>query len=370
MERDLAKDIKVGSFVAVVLALGGLAVYLLGGSSELFQDRYTLHASFSDVAGLRTGAVVRLAGIDIGEVKGISFSEDIGVKHIFVDMEILREYSERIRGDSEARIETEGMLGDKYISLSVGSVERTNEDGERETLPPLEDGDWIATHESMGLLEYQAIATDVLGNVQSITEKLNLSLGGTEDAEAASLARIAQQIEGLLRDAQEGRGLLYTLIYDEALAASIDRSTRNLELASASFADMARAIQTGDGLANELIYGQDGAALAADLRELSSTLSALVRDIEDEEGLINALVYDDQLTADVKGAAASLAAVAAALEDGEGTAGMLARDPELYEDLRSLVGGAQRNKLLRSYVRATVARAEAEDGSSWTEDGQ
>ena len=99
MERDLAQDIKVGVFVVIVLALGGLAMYLLGGSSELFKDRYTLHGSFSDVAGLRTGAVVRLGGIDIGEVKGISFSEDIGVKRIFVNMEIMTEYSERIRGD-------------------------------------------------------------------------------------------------------------------------------------------------------------------------------------------------------------------------------------------------------------------------------
>jgi len=367
MERDIAKDIKVGLFVAVVLALGGLAVWLLGGSSEMFKDRYTLHASFSDVAGLRTGAVVRLAGIDIGEVKGISFSEDIGVKRIFVDMEIMSEYSDRIREDSEARIETEGMLGDRYISVSVGSLERVNDKGEREVLPPLKPEAWLEVHESPGLMEYQAKATDVLDNIMGISEKINLSMGDPEDAEAASIARIAQEIEQLLRDAQEGRGLLHALIYDEALSQSINRSMRNLEGASASFANMASAIQTGDGLAHELIYGDEGAALADDLGELSQALSALVNDIESEDGLLNAMVYDEQLTNDLKNTAQSLASVAASLDSGEGTAGMLAKDPELYEDLRALVNGAQRNKLLRSYVRATVAKGEAQDASSWSE---
>jgi phospholipid/cholesterol/gamma-HCH transport system substrate-binding protein len=367
MERDLARDIKVGVFVVGVLALGGLGAYLLGGSSELFKERYTLHASFSDVAGLRTGAVVRLAGIDVGEVKGISFSEDPGVKRIFVSMEVNSEYSERIRSDSEARIETEGMLGDKYISISVGSLERSSEGGERELLQPLQDDDWIQVTETPGLLEYQGKATEVLDNVKDITEKINLSMGNSEDAEAASIARIAQQVEQLLTDAQEGRGLIYALVYDEQMSASINRTIANLETASGAFSHMAYEIQTGDGLAHELIYGDEGEALAKDLGDLSRALSALVKDIEGEDGLLNALVYDETLTSDLKSTAESLRIVAEAMENGEGTAGMLARDPELYEDLRALVGGAQRNKLLRSYVRATVARGEEKDASSWEE---
>jgi len=44
---------------------------------------------------------------------------------------------------------------------------------------------------------------------------------------------------------------------------------------------------------------------------------------------------------------------------------LLANDPELYEDMRALLGGAQRNKLLKSYIRRTIEKAEVEDASAW-----
>ena len=55
-----------------------------------------------------------------------------------------------------------------------------------------------------------------------------------------------------------------------------------------------------------------------------------------------------------------------ALQNGDGTAALLMRDPALYEDLRSLVGGAQRNKLLRSYIRMTVEQNEIEEATPFT----
>ena len=56
----------------------------------------------------------------------------------------------------------------------------------------------------------------------------------------------------------------------------------------------------------------------------------------------------------------------AALENGGGTLGLLAHDPALYEDLRALVGGAQRNKLLRSYIRRTIEEGERTNADGWT----
>ena len=45
--------------------------------------------------------------------------------------------------------------------------------------------------------------------------------------------------------------------------------------------------------------------------------------------------------------------------------GLLVRDPQLYEDLRVLLGGAQRNALLRAYIRATVEKGRQENGGAW-----
>ena len=69
---------------------------------------------------------------------------------------------------------------------------------------------------------------------------------------------------------------------------------------------------------------------------------------------------------ELEGAAVSLRGITDAVNNGEGTAGLLVRDPQLYEDLRVLLGGAQRNALLRAYIRATVERGRGEGGGTWT----
>jgi len=370
MERNLAQDVKVGVFVVAVLALGALALWLLGGQGELFKERYTLHASFADVAGLRQGAGVRLAGIDVGEVSRISFHEDLAEQRIPIEMTLKAEFAPRIRADSEARIETEGMLGDKFIAITVGSLERENEAGELEPVAALADGDEIAVVETPGLLEYQAQATEVLDDVHDIARKVNLALGGAEDAERASLTRIATQVEALLDDVENGDGLLHGLIYDDQLARTTSRTIQNLESASGSFAHMMGEVRAGDGFAHELVYGSEGAELARQLGDLARALDALVDDIEKEGGVLHALIYDPEragMVEDLHASVTSLRAVTDAVENGEGTLGLLAQDPALYEDLRALVGGAQRNKLLRTYVRQTIAKGEEQDAGPWAE---
>ena len=125
----------------------------------------------------------------------------------------------------------------------------------------------------------------------------------------------------------------------------------------------------GDGLANELIYGDEGASLAQQLGRLASALSQLTDDIKNEDSLVHAMLYDQenaQILDDLSATVVSLRRTTEALENGDGTLGMLANDPSLYEDLRALVGGAQRNKLLRSYIRRTVEQGERVNAGAWT----
>ena len=113
MERDFGRDLRVGLFLVMSVVLLSVFIFMLGGQDGMFKERYTLHSEFTETSGLRDGAVVRLAGIDVGQVALISFPADPSVKAIQVEMAILTEYRERIRSDSVGTIETEGMLGDK-----------------------------------------------------------------------------------------------------------------------------------------------------------------------------------------------------------------------------------------------------------------
>lgn len=358
MGRTTRQDIKVGVFVFGLLIALAATMWVLGGSTDMLKDRYTLNASFSDVGGLQEGAVVRLAGWNVGEVSAIRFSDDLNVKEMFVEMKVMNEYGPRIRKDSEARIETQGVLGDKYVSVTMGSPD----------VPQLDNGAWIETRDPLNIVEYQKKATDLLASTENISRKVDSLLGSDQEASQASLARSFSHLEGVLAAAEHGDGLLHSLVYDEALARKVRTTVANLDAASADLASMTAEIKGGDGLANQLIYGEDGAALATELKDLASALDSLTRDIKNDDSLVHSLIYDPSKAAlldDLAATAKALRSASEAVANGEGTAGMLANDPALYEDLRALVGGAQRNKLLRAYIRATVEKGEEDNATPW-----
>jgi phospholipid/cholesterol/gamma-HCH transport system substrate-binding protein len=350
---------KVGLFVTIIMAMAAGTIFVLGGSSDLFETRYTLNASWGDVGGLKEGAVVRLAGWDVGEVSSIQFSDDLGVKEIFVELTVMTRYQERIRKDSEARIDTVGLLGDKYVAITMGDP----------STPVLEGGAWIATRAPLDLVGYTKTATEILESGQSISRKVDLMLGSDQDAAQASLANSFQHIEEMLSAAKTGDGMLNALVYDPVLATRTRNIVGNLEVMSSNLRNVTEELQHGDGIANELVYGDDGAALAHELRSLATTLNQLSQDLKSEESLVHSLLYDPekkQMIDDLAVTAQRLRETSEAISQGDGTIGMLARDPALYEDMRALVGGAQRNKLLRAYIRRTVEKGEETDATPWT----
>ena len=124
---------------------------------------------------------------------------------------------------------------------------------------------------------------------------------------------------------------------------------------------------------HELIYGQEGARLASDLRGVSKAMTALLSHIENEESMLNSLIYDPeskQIVTNIKEASGQLVRISNELENGAGSAALFLRDPVLYEEIRTLVGGAQRNKLLRAYIRKAIEEAETQSADSFDTEEQ
>jgi ABC-type transporter Mla subunit MlaD len=119
--RERALRFRVGVFVIVALAAFVAVIYVLGARARLFEARYTIHADFTEVGGLREGATVRLAGVQIGRVTDVHLPSEPGGK-VRVDLTIGRQFADRIRKDSVARIETQGLLGDRIVEISVGTA--------------------------------------------------------------------------------------------------------------------------------------------------------------------------------------------------------------------------------------------------------
>lgn len=111
-------EAKVGAFVLVGLILGLLAILVLGGKQSFFVPINHYISHFSKVDGLVSGAKVTLGGLQIGTVTGVELDKD--TRSILISYSVERKYAEWIRQDSSIEIVTQGVLGDKYLSVVAG----------------------------------------------------------------------------------------------------------------------------------------------------------------------------------------------------------------------------------------------------------
>ena len=114
-------QLRIGAFVLAALLVFLAIIYLLGAQARYFERKDTLLAEFTEVGGLIEGAAVRLAGVQIGRVTDVVLPGEPGGK-VRVTLTIARRFMGRIRRDSEARIVTQGLLGDKLVEITLGSA--------------------------------------------------------------------------------------------------------------------------------------------------------------------------------------------------------------------------------------------------------
>lgn len=112
-------QIGVGLFILIGLACIGYLALRLGNLSMLGHNRYDVVARFTSASGLRAGAYVEAGGVDVGTVKTIRFDPKTyeAVVTLSVDKDV------RISDDATASIQTNGLIGDKFIKISPGGSE-------------------------------------------------------------------------------------------------------------------------------------------------------------------------------------------------------------------------------------------------------
>jgi len=122
-------EISVGAFMlAGILALCFLAIQVSGLSiHNADRDTYKLYAHFTNASGLAQRAKVSVAGVEVGRVTAIELDpRDTRAK---VEMSIQKKVN-FLTADSIASIQTAGILGEKYISISVGGDPEVLADGQ------------------------------------------------------------------------------------------------------------------------------------------------------------------------------------------------------------------------------------------------
>jgi phospholipid/cholesterol/gamma-HCH transport system substrate-binding protein len=312
MDERRRLSLIVGAFLIAALGLGAFALLSLGSSAGFLQPRYRLVTYFEDVQGLVAGAPVRLAGKDVGQVEFVTFSTlDDQRPPVRVVLQLDSGVQDRIRSDSVASIGTIGLLGDKYVSVAMGTS-----DGR-----VLDEGEELASVSPIDLSMAVVRGTEAIDNVATLAENLNVvvgsfheAMGGRRLADASGAAvKAATDLADVVREVREGSGLLHSLIYDSYEGGEVESVSRAL-----------------------------------------ARLDAILAEIEGGQGLLHQLVYtpasEQQLLIEAERASARLASALEKVDDGDGTLGLLVNDPTLYYDLKALAGGARRSWVLRALV--------------------
>jgi len=109
-------ELGVGIFVLIGIACVGYLTIRLGKMELLGNEHYYLNARFNSVSGLKAGASIEIAGVQVGQVDSISL--DIKDNVALVRMKIRKDVE--LTDDTIASVKTSGLIGDKYLKLSPG----------------------------------------------------------------------------------------------------------------------------------------------------------------------------------------------------------------------------------------------------------
>ncbi len=141
--KKYAIETTVGIFVVIgLLCIAYMAVRL--GHLSLGEDTYSLYARFSSVSGLRNGSTVDMFGIKIGWVDRIILDQ----KNDQASVRLAIRKDVKVFGDAIASIKTEGLIGDRYVSLDPGGADNQLKPGDTiiETQSPVDVMDLIGKY--------------------------------------------------------------------------------------------------------------------------------------------------------------------------------------------------------------------------------
>lgn len=317
--RSLAwAELKIGLVSLFAVAIATFMIFLLTGEGGFPWDRYSVKTVFPNIAGLKPGAPVRVAGFEVGAVSDAVFVGD----RVEVIMEISKDHQSRITTESVASLGSVSVLGESAVDITAASGGT-----------PVPEWGYVRTGKAVGsLTEVATQATAGIEELTAIMQDIRAGRGTvgqlfTNDSLYRELNGLVGAAEQVASSIQRGSGTLGRLINNPAAAQSLEASLQNLEGVMAK-------IRAGEGSIGRLLNDD---AMAKSLASTTANIDAMTGRISRGEGTMGKLVNDQELYNRLNSMTDRLDRLVGALNQGEGTAGQLLRDRQLYDNMNSVV---------------------------------
>jgi phospholipid/cholesterol/gamma-HCH transport system substrate-binding protein len=340
--RSLAwSELKIGIVTIVAVGIAAVTIIMLTGGRGFFWQRYKLKTRFDNVAGLKGGSPVRVAGVEVGTVTDVALAGD----KVDVSFEVNKEQRPRITDKSVAKLGSVSLLGESAVDITPST-----------TGTPVPDGGYVTS--APPAMQLSEIAEAASKNVATLTELVQDVRKGrgtvgklmTDDTLYVELQKAATSANELVRGVRTGRGTIGKLLNDPASADALEASLRNVET-------ITRQINAGQGTLGKLL--QDP-TLANSLGDATANLRELTNRLNRGEGTAGKLLNDPALFNRLNSVADRFDELMTKLNEGQGTAGQLLKDKQLYENMNGAVAGlrellANINKDPRKYLSIKVS---------------
>jgi phospholipid/cholesterol/gamma-HCH transport system substrate-binding protein len=234
----------VGAFVIGGVVLFAAGLFLIGDRRMMFSDTFRVYAEFKQLAALDTGAKVRVAGVDAGEVEEIRVPT--GPSGRFrVRMRVRSDLRPLIRVDSVALIQNDGLVGNKFVQIQTGSdaAAEIADQGTIQSREPFDIADFMLAM-SDTLETVNRMLADVKGGVDTAlaavtstatdAQTLMRDMKGEVQTILASADSVGQDIKAIVGNVRSGRGTVGKLVNDDALYASVKSMASDAEKAMAT----------------------------------------------------------------------------------------------------------------------------------------
>jgi phospholipid/cholesterol/gamma-HCH transport system substrate-binding protein len=360
-------SVRVGLLVAGALVVLMTFLFFIGSEQKIFARKNEYNVQLENATGLAEGNPVRMSGVTIGVIRDIFLPHDPKLKNVRIQIMIDRKYSDRIRGDSRARMKKLGLLtGDSFIEITPGSLR----------FDVMEPGATIPAQKQTNVDQLISSGEDLVDNLVQISYSMKNILARVDRGEGLlgeltsqpetkqritdTLLTTLNKTNAMLRHVESGRGVVGKLVYDDKygdeLTASLSGAANSINRVAAS---LQHSFETGQGAIPALMSDPEGKKrvieLVENLRVTSANLATFSDRLQTGEGLVPRLLsdkpYGDQALNEFQLLLQQLNEAVAKINSGQGTAGKLISDPSVYESINDILIGINESKLLRWLVR-------------------
>jgi phospholipid/cholesterol/gamma-HCH transport system substrate-binding protein len=313
--RSLAwAELKIGALTVSAIVVASMLIFLLSGEGGFFWQRYAVKTVFPSVAGVKPGAPVRVAGVEVGAVTGVAFAGD----QVEIVMQISRDMQSRVTSTSTAALGSVSLVGEPAIDITASSsgtpVPEWGYIPSGVATGPITE---VATKAGEGIQELTALLQDMRSGRGTVGQLL------TDDTLYAQLTAVVGAAEQVVANVGEGKGTLGRLANDPAAAQALEASLQNLEAVTAQ-------IRAGEGSLGKLLSDD---TLAQNLSSTTTNLDSITGQISRGEGTAGKLINEPELYDRLNSMSERMDAVMTGLQDGDGTAGQLLHDRQLYDNM-------------------------------------